>query len=370
MLANLKPPGRQKFLWDSQQPGLVVRVGASGETKTFCFHYYDDGGQKIFHRIGRAGVNMNVSRARLKVQELTKYRTEGGDPERDKKQHRESSHYQLGIFITLPEADVPDSQRECIQSAFKQFLDKSMQSFTVERMERWARAKIKSGIKPSTVNRQRAALVAVLNKAVDRGLIEASPLKKWKALKAMYEPRVRYLSPVELVQLDEALNHPDTPAQVAQMVRIWMKTGLRRTELFSLVWGDVYLDDNPRIHIRATKTKSKRDAFVPLTASVVEIFKSIRPEDAKPLDLVFPSPRTGKQYTTIKTAWRGILKRSGLTDLRVHDLRHHCASMLVQKGVSLYQVRDILRHSSITMTEKYSHNDPEGLAAAIAILDD
>ena len=49
------------------------------------------------------------------------------------------------------------------------------------------------------------------------------------------------------------------------------------------------------------------------------------------------------------------MERAALTDFRFHDLRPDYASRLVMRGADLYAVRDLLGHSSITLTERYAH---------------
>lgn len=61
--------------------------------------------------------------------------------------------------------------------------------------------------------------------------------------------------------------------------------------------------------------------------------------------------------------------RARLADLRVHDLRHTCASWLVQAGVPLLEVSKLLGHSTIEMTERYAHLAPENLRTAVGVLD-
>ncbi len=61
--------------------------------------------------------------------------------------------------------------------------------------------------------------------------------------------------------------------------------------------------------------------------------------------------------------------RVGIADFRIHDLRHTCAAWLVSAGVPLTEVRDLLGHSSVTMTERHVHLAPENARAAVAKLE-
>jgi hypothetical protein len=70
--------------------------------------------------------------------------------------------------------------------------------------------------------------------------------------------------------------------------------------------------------------------------------------------------------TGLKTAWSHILKRAKITGFRWHDLRHHFASRLVQRGVPLNTVRDLLGHSSIAMSLRYAHLAPDEWREAVA----
>ena len=61
---------------------------------------------------------------------------------------------------------------------------------------------------------------------------------------------------------------------------------------------------------------------------------------------VFSNPKSGKPYTSFYSAWFIVRDNAGLSDVRIHDLRHTFASLLVNKGVSLYEVQTLLGHSS------------------------
>jgi len=83
---------------------------------------------------------------------------------------------------------------------------------------------------------------------------------------------------------------------------------------------------------------------------------------------------TGRQRvfdisTEFKPAWAKLLKRADITKFRCHDLRHHFASRLVQLGVPLNTVRDLLGHSSVAISLRYAHLAPDQRREAVAKLD-
>jgi len=81
--------------------------------------------------------------------------------------------------------------------------------------------------------------------------------------------------------------------------------------------------------------------------------------DTSPDCYVFSNPKSGKPYTSFNSAWFMVRDSAGLSDVRIHDLRHTFASLLVNKGVSLYEVQTLLGHSSPQMTQRYAHLAPD-----------
>ena len=86
------------------------------------------------------------------------------------------------------------------------------------------------------------------------------------------------------------------------------------------------------------------------------------PKDA---GLVFGS----SNFDRYRTAWERAVTRAKLADLHWHDLRHTFASWAVQRRVSLYELKELLGHSTLTMVKRYAHLAPEHLRAAAAALD-
>lgn len=74
---------------------------------------------------------------------------------------------------------------------------------------------------------------------------------------------------------------------------------------------------------------------------------------------VFTNPRTRTAYHSFYAAWFVARDLAELEDLRIHDLRHTYASVLINNGVSLYEVQTLLGHSSVQMTQRYAHLQPD-----------
>jgi hypothetical protein len=79
--------------------------------------------------------------------------------------------------------------------------------------------------------------------------------------------------------------------------------------------------------------------------------------------------RKGKRVENVRRSFTTACTHVGIEDFRIHDLRHTCAAWLVSAGVPLTEVRDLLGHRTIRMTERYAHLAPEKVRAAVALLD-
>jgi integrase len=129
-------------------------------------------------------------------------------------------------------------------------------------------------------------------------------------------------------------------------VRLAAYTGIRRGHLLRLTHHDVK-DGFLRLD-RTSKTRTLQ--LVPLHPKVLSVAQRL------PL---------GVSDDGVRASWKTAREVCGLEHVRWHDLRHTCASWLVQAGVSLHTVSEVLGHSSLAMTRRYAHLAPEHLADAI-----
>jgi len=72
----------------------------------------------------------------------------------------------------------------------------------------------------------------------------------------------------------------------------------------------------------------------------------------------------------ISKQFKKAVRSAGLSeDIHFHTLRHSFASNLIQKGASIYVVKELLGHESISTTQIYSHLQSENLSQAVSLLD-
>lgn len=233
---------------------------------------------------------------------------------------------------------------------------KEVSTFDIERMKK---AILDAGRAPRTAEYTLTVLGLIYRHAERTeqyvGEIPTSKVKKPK----FDNKRVRFLSLDEAHQLLEILR--GTSQQVHDMALLSLNCGLRAGEVFSLTWGAVDLEHGL---INLMNTKNGRTRTLSMTDDVKGMFVSMGP--GKNGELVFPSAN-GKKIIYISQSFARAVKQAGLnagiTDRRqrvtFHTLRHSFASWLVMAGVSLYQVKELLGHASLTMTERYSHLSPD-----------
>ena len=78
---------------------------------------------------------------------------------------------------------------------------------------------------------------------------------------------------------------------------------------------------------------------------------------------------SGERLRSISNGFNSACRRAGIKDFHIHDLRHTCAAWLVSSGAQLADVKDLLGHSTITMTERYAHLAPKRVRSAVNLLD-
>jgi integrase len=169
--------------------------------------------------------------------------------------------------------------------------------------------------------------------------------------------RKKYLKPVDIARLTMALNDCKN-RQAANAMRLLLLTGARRGEVEGATWGQFDLEAGTWLKPAST-TKQKSDHFLPLSAPVLELLAEIKgPGEPEPEETLFRCPN-------LRRSWERVRKAAGLDGIRLHDLRHTFASILVSAGATLPLIGALLGHSNPATTARYAHLmlDPQRAAA-------
>lgn len=190
--------------------------------------------------------------------------------------------------------------------------------------------------------------------------VDQNPTDRY-TVKQQTPHRERYLNRAETKVLMAKIEQSSNP-QLKYIVPMLLLTGARKREVLDARWQDM---DFERRFWRIPFTKSGRERHVPLSDAVLALLARVPRYDA--CDWVFPNPKTLKPYCSIHQSWDTARTRAGLSEVRMHDLRHSFASFLVNAGCSIYDVQKLLGHANVSMTQRYSHLSQERLLTAASV---
>ena len=181
-----------------------------------------------------------------------------------------------------------------------------------------------------------------------------------------------FLTREEAVKLIAAVDQK--APHLVDLVDLAVQTGCRKKELLELEWDRVDWKNNELI-LEAKHTKSAKPRKVPINPSARAVLirrASVRSEYCPSTSWVFfhlekcRNTEVGDRIKDVKTAVRSACKRAGLTGVTFRTLRHTCGSWLGQMScVGALTIRDLLGHSSVTMTDRYMPSDQADLHDAV-----
>jgi integrase len=219
---------------------------------------------------------------------------------------------------------------------------------------------VNEGLAPASANHHLKVIRSSLNLARQWGFLEGENPASRIAMLPEDNKIQRLLDDAQLERLLHVLRN-DRNQAVCRVALFLLSTGVRLNEALSGTWDDVNIERRT-FTIRVVNSKSKKLRSVPLNDAAIEVLNSLdTKEQGGPL---FVSDRSGEAFTTIAKQWKRIRELAGLPELRLHDLRHSYASMLVNDGQSIYTVSAILGHSTVKVTERYAHLSTKTLQEA------
>jgi len=240
-------------------------------------------------------------------------------------------------------------------------------------LDLWVRNYLERGYAPVTINKHIFLMNRLLNMARHWGFINFNSFENRLIRRLpIGNLKQRFLNPSETKRiLTECKN--DSNIHIYHVAKVLLLTGARVGELRGMLWQHVDLQafvwDVPI-------SKSGRPRRIYLGEAAVSALKELRATNehhflpTRPADVAFMNPRRRCAYNHFHSAWDRCRTRAELKSVRIHDLRHTYASILINKGVSLYEIQRLLGHHHITMTERYAHLLPNTLKNKVDLISD
>ena len=238
------------------------------------------------------------------------------------------------------------------------FGDKVLSDIKPIDIEGYKKYRLDKGLKESTINRELNSLSKMFSVAVENDFIKINPCSGVKKLKVDNQ-KIRFLTKDEEIKLfDKIGEHWIKPIVITAL-----QTGMRKGEILNLTWHCVDFKKN---YIDVLQTKSGKPRQIPMSGKLKEALKAM-PELN---EYIFVNEKTLGVQQNINHVFPDFIKEAEINDFRFHDLRHTAATRMVEKGVDLVVVKDILGHADINITMRYAHPVPEMKLKAIQALND
>jgi integrase len=270
---------------------------------------------------------------------------------------------------------------------FRDITPRSVEKFIVERLDSDSRRKSKRS--PVSVHKEFSLLSSIFNMAMREEVAASNPClkisKKVREKIPARNKRDRFMSLEEESKLFN-IGLVASRARFRPIVRLGIHLGARLGELMAIKRGDVNLGPSPYSvklrskgqnlkvevrpnHVLIPKSKNGKPRTIPLSNLAREIVAELLAEESES-DYIFANPDTGRPYTNVGRAFTAACKSAGIQDLTFHDLRHTFASRLREAGVDAVTRRDLLGHSTVEMSDDYTHSSEESRLRAVESIAD
>ena len=353
--------GQRAYYYDDGVRGLAVAVSPLGKTNFVLY-------RKVAGRPERVTIgpypDLSIEQARGQASQMNSVIAQGGNPAAERRSVRAEMTLQelLDTFLTLYAKERTRSWKD-----YESMFNLHLHGWRLRRLSSIRKADVvalHSHIGRTrgqyTANRVIELLSAMFNRARnDWGYEGENPAAGVRSFKE--RKRARFLDGNELPAFFKALAD-ESNETIRDYILVSLLTGARRGNVESMQWAEL---DWSRSEWRIPPEKAKGDEpiSVALTPVVVEILA--RRKASSLSDWVFPGKGKTGHLVEPKTAWRRILERAALSDLRLHDLRRTLGSWQAATGASLPIIGKSLGHSSLQATQIYARLDLDPVRAAV-----
>lgn len=359
---GLEPGG---LVWDTKVAGFGVRCQKKARSYVLKYRI---GGRQRWYVIGRHGAPWTPKTARDRAKALLGEIASGHDPAAIKEEVKSTPTFAdvAQRFMEEHASNLAESSAKEYQRLLDKLILPVLGKTRITEITRQDVSKLHHSLraKPYMANRVLAVLGKLFNLAEFWGYRPDRSNPCLHVKKYHEEKRERMLSAEELGRLGEALNAYDGSPYVVAALKLLVFTGARLSEILALRWEQV---DFERGEARLANHKTSRKTgakTIHLPPPALEVLANLQRLESNPYVIV--GKVEDAHLVNLQKPWREIRKAAGLSDVRIHDLRHAFASVAASSGMSLPIIGKMLGHSQPQTTSRYAHlaDDPIKAAAA------
>jgi integrase len=358
---------RKTDLFDISTKGLMVEVRETGG-KTYYLRYRTVRGHVCQLKLADAR-DVTLAQARQLADQTRNSIAMGADPKEAKADLRAVPTFAKFVEDDfLPYIKTYKRSWECDVSLLNNHLlpafgSHYMDTITRRDVQKLITSRLDLGKAPGTCDRVLILARHIFNCAIKWKIagVKSNPAKEVELLN-VDNKRERYLNEDEVRRLHAAVQASENP-MLKYIVPMLLMTGARKREVLDARWEDF---DYETRQWKIPFTKGGKPRYVPMSDGVLGILEAVPRVEGSAH--VFPNPDTKKPFVTIHYTWDNARKRAGLGDVRMHDLRHSFASILINSGRSLYEVQHLLGHTQVKTTERYAHLQQDTLMRAANVV--
>lgn len=347
---------------DSDVRGLTARASAAG-TVSYSLRYRTPAGQRRVTLGTHPAITPDA--ARQLARDLLARVARGEDPSADRAAARMEPT--LGeifdMFMSAHGPRLTESTRANYARAFRLHVAPALGGRKVSSITRADVSTLHATMKAKGLylaNQVLRILGSLFSWAVESSILSMNPAEGVRKYKE--EGRERFLSPDERARLWSYLDAVESGDGYApeggqrfglaavKVIRLCLLTGARKSEILALRWSDLDLD---RALWRLPESKTGKSDR-PLLPQCVAYLRQLAAGRESLSPLVCPS-RSGREVTSVDETWQRIRAAVGLSDVRLHDLRHSLASDGLAAGLPLAVIGRLLGHRNVQSTARYAH---------------
>lgn len=356
-------PNKTIHYIDKELSGFILEHRTSG-AGTWYFRYKNRIGKTKYYRIGSMD-SINALLAREQAYHVFTIVRDGGDPHLEIPLRLKDLTIKQFIYEQyLPHIQLKKRSWRLDERILKKyflpvFTERALSSIKEIEIIVWQNSLPQQKLQASSCNRIISVIKSVFNCAVRWGSLDILH-NPCKVLTPFPEnlPQTRYLNPKEAQQLIiELKNMGNNKSALA--LQLLLFTGARKHEILSARWENVYFEE--RI-LTVPLSKSGKVRHIPLSDEALKLIQSLPRH--KESYWLFPSKNEAKHISSLYRVWDKVRQKLYLQNMRIHDLRHSFASLLVNDGCSLYEVQKILGHRDPRVTMRYAHLTQKSLVEA------